>query len=36
VKLTGTIPKLEKGQGLLVVAVQHPRGNDEVKFLVRR
>ena len=36
VKLTGTIPKLEKGQGLLVVTVQHPRGNDEVKFLIRR
>ena len=36
VKLTGTIPNLEKGQGLLVVTVQHPRGNDEVKFLIRR
>ncbi len=36
VKLTGTIPKLDKGQGLLVVTVQHPLGNDEVKFLIRR
>ncbi|MGD1148986.1 MAG: hypothetical protein ABR961_13665 [Thermoanaerobaculaceae bacterium] len=36
VKLKGAIPKLEKGQGLLVVAVQHPRGNDEVKFLIHR
>lgn len=35
-ELKGTIPKLEKGQGLLVVTVQHPRGNDEVKFLVSR
>jgi hypothetical protein len=36
VELKGTIPKLEKGQGLLVVSVQHARGNDEVKFLVHR
>jgi hypothetical protein len=36
VELKGTIPSLEKGQGLLVVSVQHARGNDEVKFLVRR
>ena len=36
VKLKGAIPKLDKGQGLLVVAVQHPRGNDEVKFLIHR
>ncbi|HQT93564.1 MAG: hypothetical protein B7Z61_06705 [Acidobacteria bacterium 37-71-11] len=36
VRLKGTIPKLDKGQGLLVVAVQHPRGNDEVKFLISR
>lgn len=36
VKLRGSIPQLEKGQGLLVVAVQHARGNDEVKFLIRR
>ncbi len=36
VLLKGTIPTLDKGQGLLVVAVQHPRGNDEVKFLVSR
>jgi len=36
VELKGTIPKLEKGQGLLVVTVQHPRGNDEVKFLVSK
>jgi hypothetical protein len=33
-ELKGTIPALEKGQGLLVVSVQHTRGNDEVKFLV--
>lgn len=36
VVLAGTIPALEKGQGLLVVSVQHPRGSDEVKFLVHR
>jgi hypothetical protein len=36
VELKGTIPKLDKGQGLLVVSVQHARGNDEVKFLVHR
>ena len=36
VELKGTIPNLEKGQGLLVVSVQHARGNDEVKFLVHR
>jgi hypothetical protein len=35
-ELKGTIPALEKGQGLLVVSVQHTRGNDEVKFLVGR
>ncbi|MDD5562505.1 MAG: hypothetical protein PHQ91_02210 [Thermoanaerobaculaceae bacterium] len=36
VLLKGTIPGLDQGQGLLVVAVSHPRGNDEVKFLIRR
>jgi hypothetical protein len=36
VELTGEIPQIEKGQGLLVVSVQHARGNDEVKLLVRR
>jgi hypothetical protein len=36
VRLMGTIPKLDKGQGLLVVTVQHARGNDEVKFLINR
>ena len=36
VRLRGTIPNLDKGQGLLVVAVEHPCGNDEVKFLVTR
>ncbi len=35
-ELKGTIPQLEKGQGLLVVSVQHARGNDELKFLVGR
>ncbi|HVN32011.1 MAG TPA: hypothetical protein VMT45_08480 [Thermoanaerobaculaceae bacterium] len=33
-ELRGTIPTLDKGQGLLVVSVQHARGNDEVKFLI--
>jgi hypothetical protein len=36
VELKGAIPQLEKGQGLLVVSVQHARGSDEVKFLVHR
>jgi hypothetical protein len=36
VVLNGTIPTVAKGQGLLVVSVQHARGNDEVKFLVRK
>jgi hypothetical protein len=36
VELKGTIPALEKGQGLLVVSVQHAAGSDEVKFLVHR
>ncbi len=36
VTLTGTIPDIEKGQALLIVSVQHPRGNDEVKFLITR
>jgi hypothetical protein len=36
VELKGTIPALEKGQGLLVVSVQHASGSDEVKFLVHR
>ncbi len=36
VVLDGTIPQLEKGQGLLVVSVQHARGSDEVKFLIHR
>jgi len=34
--LQGEVPTLERGQGLLVVSVQHPRGNDEVKFLITR
>jgi len=36
IELQGEIPRLEKGQGLLVVTVRHERGNDEVKFLVKR
>ena len=36
VELKGAIPQLEKGQGLLVVSVQHASGSDEVKFLIRR
>jgi hypothetical protein len=36
VELSGTIPTVTKGQGLLVISVQHARGNDEVKFLVRK
>jgi Holliday junction resolvase-like predicted endonuclease len=36
VELKGAIPALEKGQGLLVVSVQHASGSDEVKFLVGR
>lgn len=36
VTLTGTIPEIEKGQALLIVSVQHPRGNDEVKFLITK
>ena len=34
--LTGTLPQVEKGTALVVVTVQHPSGNDEVKFLVKR
>ena len=34
--LSGTVPPLEKGTGLVVVAVQHASGADEVKYLVRR
>lgn len=34
--LQGEVPVLERGQGLLVVSVQHSRGNDEVKFLINR
>lgn len=30
------VPPLEKGQALLIVSVQHPRGNDEVKFLISK
>jgi hypothetical protein len=36
VNLKGKIPQLDKGQGLMVVTVHHARGNDEVKFLVKR
>ena len=34
--LKGTVPKVEKGTGLLVVSVHHDRGDDEAKFLVQR
>ena len=34
--LVGAVPPLEKGTGLVVVAVQHASGADEVKYLVRR
>lgn len=36
VTLSAAIPEIEKGQALLIVSVQHPRGNDEVKFLITR
>jgi hypothetical protein len=35
-ELAGTLPQVEKGTALVVVSVQHPSGNDEVKFLVKR
>lgn len=34
--LKGSVPKVEKGTGLLVVTVHHERGDDEAKFLVQR
>lgn len=36
VSLAATIPQVEKGQALLIVSVQHPRGNDEIKFLITK
>jgi len=36
VELSGTIPVLEKGTALLVVAAQHGQAADEAKFLVQR
>lgn len=36
VELSGTVPTMDKGTGLIVVAVQHGMGADEVKFLVQR
>lgn len=36
VTLAVAVPQVEKGQALLIVSVQHPRGNDEVKFLITR
>ncbi len=36
VELAGTIPTLDKGTGLLVVAAQHGNAADEAKFLVQR
>jgi len=35
-QLAGTLPQVDKGTALVVVTVQHPSGNDEVKFLVKR
>ena len=35
-ELSGDVPELEKGTGLVVVAVQHAAGADEVKYLVKR
>ncbi|NWF99770.1 MAG: hypothetical protein HXY19_02340 [Thermoanaerobaculaceae bacterium] len=36
VELAGTIPPLDKGTGLIVVAAQHGSVSDEAKFLVQR
>jgi hypothetical protein len=36
VEIAGDVPVVDKGQGLMVLSVQHPRGNDELKFLVKR
>ena len=33
--LGGDVPVVDKGQGLVVLSVQHARGNDELKFLVK-
>jgi len=32
----GALPQVAKGTGLVVVTVQHSRGSDEIKFLVKR
>jgi hypothetical protein len=35
-EVAGALPQAAKGTGLVVVTVQHARGSDEVKFLVKR
>jgi hypothetical protein len=35
-EVTGALPQAAKGTGLVVVTVQHARGSDEVKFVVKR
>ncbi|MGE5235700.1 MAG: hypothetical protein ACM3O7_05085 [Acidobacteriota bacterium] len=35
-EVAGELPELKKGTGLVVVAVQHPSGSDEIKFLIKR
>jgi hypothetical protein len=35
-EVAGALPQVAKGTGLVVVTVQHPRGSDEIKFLVKR
>jgi len=35
-EVAGALPQAAKGTGLVVVTVQHARGSDEVKFVVKR
>jgi hypothetical protein len=35
-EVAGALPQVAKGTGLVVVTVQHARGSDEIKFLVKR